>query len=172
MRTNITVRMTKRSAPLIEKIEYIARSREFAPTLLDIIELGLKSYESGNRIVESTVVKMPSVYETGERTVYSVDNEVAESLYSSLSGAIVNLEYQEEEQEKPNSNKLGYYLRIRKALSKQKGNFCNLTDDEIKENATIFSLILKSFNGERIHDHKIIEQNNKFFEHIITISGV
>jgi hypothetical protein len=172
MSINITLRMTKRSIPLISKIKSIAKNREFAPTLLDIIELGLKSYESGNRIIENTVVKMPSVYETGERTVYSIDNEVAETLYSSLSGAIINLEYQEEDQPSPDQNKLSYYLYIRKALNKEKSNFCSLTDAEIKQAASKLSTILKSFTGERIHDHQIIEQNQNFFDQLIQSSGV
>ena len=113
------------------------------------------------------MVKMPSVYETGDRTVYSIDNEVAETLYSSLSGAIVNLEYQEEDQTSPNKDKLNYYLSIRKALGQQKSNFCNLTDVEIRETANKLSTILKSLTGDRFHDSQIIEQNHKIFDCMI-----
>lgn len=174
MRQNITLRLTKRSEPIFKKVERIVNSRptrQFAPTLLDIIELGIKSYYSGNRILDNEIVK-PSVYKTGERTVHSIFNEVAETLYSSLAGSIADLGRYENSKKYPSQEKLAYYSLIRQALWQEKRFLNKFTDQEIKHNTDILSPILKAFNGDKEHEEKIIEANRSYFDNLIEKTGV
>jgi len=67
MQDRLTIRNSQRSAPLINRIEEIAKQRNFGkvtPALLDILELGLKSYDAGYRFVDGkllTVDELPSI---------------------------------------------------------------------------------------------------------------
>ena len=177
MRENITLRRTKRSIPLLAKVEQISKSQtngkdKFAPTLFDILELGLKSYEAGNRVLDNEVIKKADVFSTGERSRYSVFNEVTESLYSGLAGAIANLSYYEESKLSPNQSLIHYYKLIRQALWVEKSNFSNLTDKEIEQVTNQLSPIKKSLFGDKGTQQAVIEKNKQLFDDMINKTGV
>ncbi len=171
-RENITLRVTKRSEPIFNQVQKINQQRpngQFASTLLDIIELGIKSYEFGNRIVDNEIVTKPSVYETGARTVYSVFNEVVESMYSSLAGSIADLSRYEESKANPDLEKVNFYELIGQALWREKRNFNELTDAEIVIIASQLSPILKAIHTapNKIEVEKIVQDNLQFFDLLI-----
>lgn len=177
MNENVTIRITRRSKPLFDKVKTLADTQPvgrnmFAPMLLDIIELGLQSYESGNRVLGNEVLPLKSVFETGERSRYSVFNEVVESLYSSLAGAIANLGYYEKSKQNPDPRILNYYRLIGKALWAEKSNFPNLTDEEIKEVANELSPIKKQLFGDKDAQQLVIENNRAYFDMLISKNGI
>lgn len=115
-----------------------------------------------------SIIKKSSVFETGERTTYSVYNEVVETLYSSLAGSLTDIAHNESEKEAPDQNLISYYKLIRRALWLEKSNFCNLTDKEIIEVDNQLSPINKKITGENYEqDQKTIEQYKPFFDELI-----
>lgn len=107
-----------------------------------------------------------------DRTVYSVFNEVTETLYSSLAGAIVDLGRYEESKPQPNQDTLNYYQQIRKALWSEKFDFYKFSDAEIKSTADKLSPILKAIKGDKQQDQLVIEKNRDYFDYLIKKSAV
>ena len=172
MKENITIRLTRRSKPLISKVEQIAKTQpvgkdQFAPTLLDIIELGLKSYESGNRVAGNEIINRASAFESGERSKYSVFNEVTETLYSSLAGAITDLVRYEEQKNTPDVSLIKFYNDICSALWQEKSYYSKLTDSEIKDVSAVLSPINKALFGDKESQQAVITQNLSYFNKLI-----
>lgn len=173
MQDRITIRNSKRSASLIARVEEIAKQRNFGkvtPALLDILELGLKSFDSGYRLVDGkllTVDELPSVV--------SIEKEVAKSLYGQLIGELVNLEYYEEEKPQPNQQKLEFYLLIRKALRVEQSGFYKLTVEQAIARQNTFTspilLALRSVETPEDAEHIIFEHEPEFLE-LIQKTGV
>lgn len=107
-----------------------------------------------------------------DRTVYSVFNEVAETLYSSLAGAIVDLGRYEESKPAPNQGTLKYYDQICKALWAEKFDFWKFSDAEIKATAEKLSPILKAIKGDKVQDQLVIENNRAYFDYLIKKAAV
>lgn len=167
MKQNITLRLTKRSKPIFDLVEQIAKNKsvgQFAPTLLDLIELGIQSYKSGNRIIDNHVTNLNSHVQS-----YSTFNEVAESLYSSLVGSITELIRYEQNKLRPNKISLKYYKQINKALWIEKSDFFKFNDDEIKNKSSIISPIIKAIRLTKSLPQKaqVIKQEQKFFDQLI-----
>lgn len=176
MNERVVVRVTKRSKPLFVQIEEIAQSRqagqnEFTSTLLDILELGLLTYESGHRVMDNEIIQKSSISKLSQRSTYSVFNEVAETLYSGLAGAIANLSYYEEDKPKPNLDLLKFYDLIGKALWCQKNKFNKFTDEQIKKTVSILSPIKKSLFGNLDEQQQVIDNNKLFFDSLIAETG-
>lgn len=176
MSSTINLRMTKRSQPIFNKVQELVKkssAKQFSAIVLDLLELGLDSYNSGKRILDGEVVeKLQSNDNIGERTIYSVFNEVAESLYSSLAGNIANLTYFEEKKQRPNKDRLEYYQLIRQALWAEKFNFSTFSDREIKNRSSEISPILKSFSGDALKDATVVKKNQDFFDKLIARAGL
>lgn len=173
MQDRLTIRNSQRSAPLINRIEEIAKQRNFGkvtPALLDILELGLKSYDAGYRFVDGkllTVEQLPSIV--------SIEKEVAKSLYGQLAGEVVNLEYYEEEKPQPDKKKLEFYLLIRKALRIEQSGFYRLTVEQAIARQNNFTspilLALRSVDTPEEAERIIFEHEAEFLE-LIQKTGV
>lgn len=107
-----------------------------------------------------------------DRTIYSVFNEVVETLYSSLAGAIVDLGRYEESKSAPNQDTLKYYNQICKALWSEKYDFYKFSDAEIKSTADKLSPILKAIKGDKPQDQLVIEKNKNYFDYLIKKTAV
>ena len=178
MNKTITLRITKRSQPLLAKVEEIAKLQpvgkdQFAPMLLDILELGLNSYESGNRVAGGEIINTENTLEdlkmTKNRIIAeqthtpSIKNEVAKTLYPTLCGLIVSLEYAEEAKELPNKNRLSLYKEISDILMKDHRSFHKFTDKEIAYKVSILSPIIKKMVASEQAEHHVILENNLGF---------
>lgn len=162
MKTNVTIRRTKRSEHLFEKIDQIVNvqstgNNKLTPVLLDIIELGLKSYQAGNRLECGEVINMNKQNRYHEPTIA---NEVAKTLYPTLSGLISTLANEEKRKENPNANYLSFYLELRDILSEEHRNFYKFTDEQIKRKVAILSPLIKELvlRDEVLH-HDILANN-------------
>lgn len=110
----------------------------------------------------------PSIYGTGERTVYSVFNEVVGTLPDNLAAAILHTASFEESKQNPNQELINYYNIVCKALWSKKHKFYALTDKEIKELSNQLSPICKQINFVDYPEaQKIIEQYRPFFDKLI-----
>lgn len=115
----------------------------------------------------------PSIYGTGERTVYSVFNEVASTLLIDLAARIIHTVKFEESKQSPNQELISYYKLVRNALWSKHNRFYTLTDKEIKELSNKLSPICKKINFVDYPEaQKIIEQYRPFFDEFIAKSGI
>lgn len=103
-----------------------------------------------------------------ERTVYSVFNEVAKSLYPALAGAITDVKRFLMTNGNPDPELISYYSKINQALLNEKRFFYRLTDVEIKRAADTLSPIVKKMGVDKDRDQLIIEQNRPYFDNIIS----
>jgi hypothetical protein len=169
---NITLRVTKKSISVINQIDKIAQAKaeNFGATMLDCLKIGLKFYEDGYRVVEDELVKLPSK----TRSVYSIDNEVAESLYSSLAGLLADMGRCGKEKSSPDKHKLDYYELIRGALWNEKRKFYTFSDEEISSKAAALAPILKSMVIADDYETRsnIVADNHKYFDELIKRAGV
>lgn len=109
-----------------------------------------------------------SVYESGERTVYSVFNEVVDASYDRLAGAISNFVDEEKKKNMPNHELIAYCNQICQTLWQEKSFFGKFTDKEIEIIATSMSPITKGFLILSEHEHHtLIEQNKPYFDNLI-----
>lgn len=90
----------------------------------------------------------------------TIHNEVAKTLYPTLMGLIVSLEYVEEAKEVPDQSRLDFYDLIRDILSDEHRSFYKFTDKEIDYKVSILSPIIKEMvhSDESLH-HAILERN-------------
>ena len=90
----------------------------------------------------------------------TIKNEVAKTLYPSLDGIIVSLEYVEEAKESPDESKLAFYREISNLLMKEHRAFYKFTDEEIEHKVSVLSPIIKDMvaKGQEFH-HEILEKN-------------
>ena len=61
-KTNITLRITKKSEPIFNQVSALAKvihHGQFAPTLLYLLEIGLKAYDRGYRILDNELILKP-----------------------------------------------------------------------------------------------------------------
>jgi hypothetical protein len=177
MNKTITLRITKRSQPLLAKVEEISKLQpvgkdQFAPMLLDVIELGLKSYESGNRLAGGEIINIENKLLLEDSDMnnnkplfnYShaptIKNEVAKTLYPTLIGIIVSLGYIEKKKETPDESCLAFYKEMRNLLSEEHRRFYMFTDEEIDYKVSILSPIIKEMvsKGQQYH-HAILEES-------------
>lgn len=166
MNKTITLRITKRSQPLLAKVDEIAKAQpvgkdQFAPMLLDLLEIGIKSYESGNRLNCGEIINMNQSTKIAESNhAPTIKNEVAKTLYPTLIGLIVSLGYLEKSKETPNDTYLSLYRDLRDVLSEEHRNFNKLSDADIEQRVSILSPIIKEMvaNGQSMH-HEILEKN-------------
>lgn len=167
IKDNITLRVTKQNVPVFNQIIKIAeeKNEQFTSTMLNFLKLGLKFYQDGYRIVDDELVKLPSK----KRSLYSIDNEVAESLYSSLAGLLADMDRCENEQQHPDKVKLEYYKLIRNALWEEKRQFNTFSDEEISENTDVLAPILKNMVMADNYEARlrILEQNRTYFNTLI-----
>lgn len=103
-----------------------------------------------------------------ERTVYSVFNEVAKSLYPALAGAITDVKRFMMTNGNPDADLISYYSKINQALLNEKRYFYQLSDAEIKRTADTLSAIVKKMGFDKDRDQLIIEQHRPYFDNIIS----
>lgn len=110
----------------------------------------------------------PSVYESGERSSYSVFNEVVETSYSRLVGILTDLIRYEESKNVPNANLINYYNEICSALWLEKSYYGKFTDSEIINISKIISPLIKSLILVSEDRQQIIIREHKgYFEHLL-----
>lgn len=110
-----------------------------------------------------------SAYESGERTVYSVFNEVVETNYSRLAGIITDLIRYEESKKVLDKDLMHYYDSICSALWLEKSYYNQFTDKEIVNISNLMSPLIKELTPyDEPEQQKIIENNKDYFESLLS----
>lgn len=99
----------------------------------------------------------------------TIENEVCESLFANLAGAMANLTYTEEKNANPDKNKITFFMNIGKALWKIKRKWYSYTDEYIQQISKPVSLIINELGNANTYDEKltIVEINRQYFEDLI-----
>lgn len=99
----------------------------------------------------------------------TIENEVCESLFPSLSGIIANLGYKEKALPNPDPVKLEYYSKVGVAIWRVKDHWGKFTDKDIQEISTPVSRLIKAFTAtsDYLEAQKILEENRAYFDEMI-----
>lgn len=109
-----------------------------------------------------------SVYDSGERSPYSVFNEVVETSYSRLAGIITDIIRYEEAKNIPDTSLINYYNDICSSLWLEKSYYSKFTDVEIVKVSNIMSPLIKSLVLEsESEQQKIISDHKEYFDNLI-----
>ena len=87
VKEKIYIRRSIKFEPIIRKLEKIASERpggQLTATLLEMAALGVKSYESGFRLVDDKLLNTNNI--NNESNNMNVEREVARSVFTSLAG--------------------------------------------------------------------------------------
>lgn len=127
------------------------------------------------KIFKDKGIKMTTKTYIGGKTHRSVkhsptiENEVRESLFPSLSGIIANLSYKEKELANPDQTKLDYYSKAGVAIWRVKNHWGQFTDEDIKNISAPVSRLIKAFSAtnDYVEEQKIFEDNRAYFDEMI-----
>ena len=175
MKDAINIRISQKNAPILSRVSEIASSRagaqQFTPTLIEMLAIGLKAYDSGFRLVDEQLINKE---EFSKRTLMSVENESAEFSYTLLSGQISHIETNESKKPNADPEKIKFYENCGLALWREKRYFYKLSDLEIKESMKIFSPIIKQLGKTKDWDEKerIMYSNKEIFDNLIKKWGL
>ena len=167
----IYLRESTKYKPVIERVRQIAPQfhNELTATIMELLKLGIKSYDSGLRVVEDKVINVNE-----HTSTMNVRREVGRSVFTSLAGSLVDIGRKEEAKPNPDKSKLDFYQLARKALYAQHAKFRHLTDADVEEVFLTLSPILK---GLRLTDsnqesERIINDNKSVLDNLINKTGV
>lgn len=99
----------------------------------------------------------------------TIENEVCESLFPSLSGIMANLGYKEKALPNPDPAKLEYYSKAGVAIWRVKDHWGKFTDKDIQEISAPVSRLIKAFTAtsDYLEAQKILEENRAYFDEMI-----
>ena len=168
----IYIRRSIKFEPIFKKIEKIASERpggQLTSTLLEMAALGVKSYESGLRLVDDKLLNT-----NNESSTMNVDREVARSVFTSLAGSLIDVKRNEKLKEVPDQEKIKFYDLAAKALYFEHDRFRHFTNDDVQN---VFSTIAPILKGLRLAKNKlereqIVENNHQVLQSLITTTKV
>ena len=99
----------------------------------------------------------------------TIENEVCESLFPSLSGIMANLGYKEKALPNPDPAKPEYYSKAGVAIWRVKDHWGKFTDKDIQEISAPVSRLIKAFTAtsDYLEAQKILEENRAYFDEMI-----
>jgi hypothetical protein len=172
-KTLVNIRVNQRNAPVLHRVEQIANSRpgshQFTPTLIELLEIGLKSYEDGFRLVDEKVININQI-----TIAMSVRREVGRSIFPDLASVLVNLKRYEKSKKKPNMKTIDFYQLAAKALFAQHARFRHLTDNEVENVFKTIAPILKGCNlaTDKAEEEKVINSHRQVLQDLINKTKV
>ncbi|MCC2625449.1 MAG: hypothetical protein K0R14_1322 [Burkholderiales bacterium] len=172
-KTLVNIRVNQRNAPVLQRVEQIANSRpgshQFTPTLIELLEIGLKSYEDGFRLVDEKVININQI-----TTVMSVRREVGRSIFPKLVGILVDLKRYEKSKKDPNPKTIDFYQLAAKALFAQHAKFRHLTDNDVENVFKTIAPILKKCNlaTDKAKEERIIKSHKQVLQDMINKTKV
>lgn len=172
---SIHIRRSIKYQPLIERVEQIATQNncgEFTATIMDILELGIKSYDLGLRVVDHKLLDIKESNEVNK--VMDVDREVSRSVFTSLAGSLGNLSLYESTKLIPNPDRITFYKLVNKALWREHANFSLSSAREVRDIFENIAPILKSIRGAKNNKEResIVEFHRKSLTNLIAKTKV
>lgn len=170
MSANLSFRLTKKSKPVFNKVKEISELKYkgiFSQALVDILLLGIQSYNSGKRAVAGEVMQLSADAALEDmQSSGHIFNEVAETIYMNLIGIIADT-FRFLKQDNRDTKLQSYLLKLQKALWKEKTAFNTLSNKEIFQAVSTYSPIIKQFSSDNEHNLKIIIENKDIFNRIV-----
>ena len=152
---SIHIRRSIKYQPLIKRVEQIATEHnhgELTAAIMNILELGIKSYDLGLRVVDH---KLLDIKESNEiNKVMDIDREVARSVFTSLAGSLGNLSLYESSKSKSNQDLIRFYELASKALWREHANFSLSPAKEVRDIFENIAPILKSIRGAKNNEER------------------
>lgn len=172
-KTLVNIRVNQRNAPVLQRVEQIANNRpgnhQFTPTLIELLEIGLKTYEDGFRLVDNKVININEI-----TTTMSVRREVGRSIFPDLAGVLIDLKRYEKSKSNPDQKTIDFYQLVAKALFSQHAKFRHLTDSDVENVFRTISPILKKCNlaTTKAEEENIINLNRQVLQDLINKTQV
>lgn len=167
----IYIRESIKYRPVIDRVKQIAPQfhNELTATIMELLKLGIKSYDSGLRIVEDKIINVNE-----HTSTMNVRREVGRSVFTSLAGSLVDIGRKEAAKPNPDKSKIAFYQLARKALYSQHAKFRHLTDADVEDVFSTLSPILKCVRlaGSDQEREHIIDDNRTILVDLIDKTGV